>query len=148
MSYQHLGNKRMVRMCSHVPQAAVAMCPVTCHSSPTLSHTHTHTQGHQNTVRFQLSLPEALNVVEFEEQTDWQTHYCILQLSPGGSPGCEIELKTVMGRILPKCSLSRGQCTQLYDSCIIYSTDIAPYCEVCSVHNCLTAYYIYIYIVI
>ena len=38
---------------------------------------------------------------------------CILQLSPAPGEGagleCEIRLRTVMGRILPKCSLQRGQ---------------------------------------
>ena len=94
---------------SHVLTRATSSSGNVCSNLPLISHTHSHTQSHQNTVRFELSLPEALNAVEFEEQGDWQTHYCILQLSPGGTE-CEVELKTVLGRILPKCSLSRGQC--------------------------------------
>lgn len=69
-------------------------------------------QAGRPVVAHHISIPEAQDLDEFVAQDGWQNYSCILQLSaaPGEGEGleCEITLRTVMGRILPKCSLQRG----------------------------------------
>lgn len=110
----------------------------------------TYIQGH-NTASYDVAVPEADSLEEFESQGDWGTHSCIVQftyhptakttdekvsrrivaffmqthvekMKVYGSNGkcnfmqgqstkevkCELKLKTVLGRILPKCNLKRG----------------------------------------
>lgn len=70
-------------------------------------------QAGRSVVAHHLSIPEARDLDEYISQDGWHNYSCILQLSPAPGEGagleCEIGLRTVMGRILPKCSLQRGQ---------------------------------------
>ena len=70
-------------------------------------------QAGRPVVAHHISIPEAQDLAEYISQDGWQNYSCILQLSPAPGQGegleCEIRLRTVMGRILPKCSLQRGQ---------------------------------------
>ena len=60
-------------------------------------------------------MPEAKDLEEYLKQDEYLSSSCVLQLTYYSSGGkmkdeleCEIQVKTVMGRILPRCSLERG----------------------------------------